>query len=1020
MGVWDFLGGVKRQIDVFDNNATFKNKHGAGSASVATQAKNMGVSAAKSAVAAPWFFLKEDIINPAKEIAAQVTGNEEAQQNVNKSRFGGTESPKEALQQIAGNTALLGFDFLAPGASSITKTGAKGVATKVAVRAGGGAGGSVASTVASGDPLTKENLLKSAAYGGAAGTIFGTAGEGARSLTGGKVVLGAVEKKTKPGNAIEIPVGQSSVLRVGQEEMERLTKATSPKEVSAVFGDALPRDIVDTIAPAIARTQDPNIISNIIGREASVLDTPLSNIQAAGSRPNATIQTEIEQAHNIGDTARVAALIDRLPTEDQPAMRSAMGITQAAPTSPDAFQQISDALNGRSAAAGQAHTKGIKRVTAESAQALSEQRGKRFSASARAATTAEGSQGYFNELKQLKGKYDRPQLGGMIDDLGPDQAESLFAEARKQVLAIPDSTYEAIKLHPQAARLNTQTALRKVIFGEGSGVPTPSEIKLLEMVSPQLADDVKATIPKDRALFDFAAKVAGVPRALKSSLDFSMGGRQGLLVAARNPIEWAKANIESVKYFKNPSYFKQSMKSIADTPEYSLADKYNLALSAVKGMDEEAFASADLATGKLAKKIGVGHAVEASERAYNGGLTKLRYDIWKKTLDSYGGAAEAEQLLGKQGLTDMAEVINTLTGRGGKKGGLVEQHMKSLSTTLFSPRLWASRLNTLNPYYYSRLSPAARKVALQNAAAFAAVASVALGAAKTLGADVETDARSSDFLKVKFGDTRYDILGGLQQNLVFAWRELTGEKKNSMTGEVSKFAPGVTDVFNPDGAEVDTGIGSTNRLAIAGDIVENKLNPALSSAAKIFRGKDKAGNKLNIAAEIGQLFVPISIQGAYHGFQREGVKGVAKNTPDIVGLSTQTYGTSDIRLSEKQQAYVDQLKNRGASKERLDATRVFYQTLKQAPDRQKASGEINKALAKGDPKKARQIAQDYNQRYAATFKEWSQQYKQYVSDKTLAKEYSKGKIKLTSSSIRTRSKNIKSNPLFNATYGGTP
>jgi hypothetical protein len=43
------------------------------------------------------------------------------------------------------------------------------------------------------------------------------------------------------------------------------------------------------------------------------------------------------------------------------------------------------------------------------------------------------------------------------------------------------------------------------------------------------------------------------------------------------------------------------------------------------------------------------------------------------------------------------EVINTLSGRGGKAGGLVEQHMKTLSTTLFAPRLWAAKLNTSKP-----------------------------------------------------------------------------------------------------------------------------------------------------------------------------------------------------------------------------------------------------------------------------------------------------------------------------------
>jgi hypothetical protein len=49
-------------------------------------------------------------------------------------------------------------------------------------------------------------------------------------------------------------------------------------------------------------------------------------------------------------------------------------------------------------------------------------------------------------------------------------------------------------LHPQAARLNTQTAIRKVIFGENGGVPTASELKLIKVASPSLAKDIESKI----------------------------------------------------------------------------------------------------------------------------------------------------------------------------------------------------------------------------------------------------------------------------------------------------------------------------------------------------------------------------------------------------------------------------------------------------------------------------------------------------------------------------------------------
>lgn len=49
--------------------------------------------------------------------------------------------------------------------------------------------------------------------------------------------------------------------------------------------------------------------------------------ELGGVRPNNEIQTAIERAHNAGDNAAVAKLITQLPKADQPAMRSALGIS---------------------------------------------------------------------------------------------------------------------------------------------------------------------------------------------------------------------------------------------------------------------------------------------------------------------------------------------------------------------------------------------------------------------------------------------------------------------------------------------------------------------------------------------------------------------------------------------------------------------------------------------------------------------------------------------------------------------
>lgn len=754
-----------------------------------------------------------------------------------------------------------------------------------------------------------------------------------------------------------------------KQGLEKLAKATTEQEVRRIM-KGTPQDIIDKTAGAIARTRDPQVIDRMIQR------------------------------------ASPASVAENIPTA------SVAGVTPRA--APDPFNDITDAINGR---------QGLAAVSAKNKTALSQERGQRFGASQAAGQTAQGSQGYFKELSQLKGEYAKTKVGGLIEKLGPDQAENLFSQARQRVQAIPDDVFDKAGYFPQSARLNTQTALRKVIFGEGGGVPTESELKLIRLVSPRMADDIASKIPESRQFFDYVAKLAGLPRALQASLDLSMGGRQGLLVAARHPVLWGRANKESVKYLAKPQYFEQQMSAIRKTPEYSLGEKYGLATPAANKGAEEAYASADYATGKVAKKFLIGHGIEASQRAYDGGLTKLRSDLWGQSLKAYGGVEGAEKTLGAKGMQDLAEAINTLTGRGGKRGGWTEQHLKTLSTTLFAPRLWLARLNTLNPQYYARLSPAARKVALENAAAFAGVASIVLGAAAALGAEIETDARSSDFLKIKIGDTRYDPFGGLQQNMVFAWRQITGEKKSSQTGDVAKFGRNPAEVLSGKSKEeagVDDGFGTKTRLGVASDIAANKLAPVPAFATRALEGKDRGGQDLDytnwnlLENEIGKLFIPINIQGAYETSKSTGsvAEGAAKNIPNIFGVGTQTYGIQDINLSDKQKATVKLLEQQGAPEDKIAATKFFYQSLKSAPKRTSASKKVNDALAAGDTEGAIEIAKEYNQKYASSFKKWAEKYGKYTNDEGLLKEYTAGKIQMTPSAIKRRLESIKDNPLY--------
>jgi hypothetical protein len=439
-------------------------------------------------------------------------------------------------------------------------------------------------------------------------------------------------------------------------------------------------------------------------------------------------------------------------------------------------------------------------------------------------------------------------------------------------------------------KLNTQNAIRK-IWGANTDKPTPSDITYIrKYFGNELADSVEQAVEESPKTWkDKLASIAGTPRALMATGDLSYGLRQGAPLGARFPKQWANAEKESAKYAVNKDYFNREMETIRNDDSYELiADKMHVQLPAADKGVEEAFAGAD-----LAEKIpGAKHVVQGADRAYSGMATRLRFDAAKQAVDAAGGPDAYLKVMqdtfgdkADDAMKAYGEVINTLSGRGGKAGGLVEQHMKTLSTTLFAPRLWAAKLNTLNPYWYARLAksnPTAAKLAVRANATFLAMAGGVLSAAAAAGAEVEWDPRSADFAKIKVGNTRYDILGGLQQNIRLGAQLATGEKINSSTGELQTLGDG---------------FGKPTRKDILYQAFESKENPLLAYAGKLLEGKDAGGNPVNPVTEGAKLLIPLNAQGVYetakdlgNGDAKSIAKSTAMNIPGVFGVGVQTYG----------------------------------------------------------------------------------------------------------------------------------
>lgn len=379
---------------------------------------------------------------------------------------------------------------------------------------------------------------------------------------------------------------------------------------------------------------------------------------------------------------------------------------------------------------------------------------------------------------------------------------------------------------------------------------------------------------------DISVNALALPRSIMSSFDLSAPFRQAIFLIGDKHM-WK--NIPSMfKMFGDDAAFELSMNEIKTRPTYKLMERANLGISG-RGkalLDrEEAFIS------NWAEKIPVlGRGIKASERAYIGFLNKVRADVFDDLVRRYD-AADIDVAQHPDIGRSIARYVNAATGRGDL--GSFSQSAQTLSNVLFSPRLLASRINLLNPVFYAKLDPIVRRKAIKDLVTFGAIATTVLKLAEMAGADVEKDPRSTDFAKVKVGDTRYDILGGFGQYLVLGSRVYTNSKIKA-NGELVDFSEG--------------GYGKDDWLDVTQDFFVNKLSPVASFVNDWRRGRNAIGEPFDqkdtflglgmgpeMPKSITSRFIPLFIQDAAEMVQAEGAKGIPMVMPGLFGVGISNY-----------------------------------------------------------------------------------------------------------------------------------
>jgi len=202
------------------------------------------------------------------------------------------------------------------------------------------------------------------------------------------------------------------------------------------------------------------------------------------------------------------------------------------------------------------------------------------------------------------------------------------------------------------------------------------------------------------------------------------------------------------------------------------------------------------------------------------------------------------------------------------------------------------------PRFWTTLPREARIDYARGWVSLLAVGGTIMGLAKLGGADVEDDPRSSDFGKIKSGNTRWDIWGGAQPYIRVVAQMVTGERKSTKSGKIYELNG--DDIFGE------------NRAGVGLDFFRNKLAPVPGAAVDMLSGRTSSGDKImyewtsdgykeiSIKRYILERLLPMTATGTAEAMKDQGTKAfLTVGVPSTFGVGTQTFGNDKKKKIKK-------------------------------------------------------------------------------------------------------------------------
>jgi hypothetical protein len=525
------------------------------------------------------------------------------------------------------------------------------------------------------------------------------------------------------------------------------------------------------------------------------------------------------------------------------------------------------------------------------------------------------------------------RLGVGVSDVEAKNIMDLSRKATQlETNKLPDGTFKS-----DADRLNYGRAVVDLSEYVNGLKVKAKEIKLQDIKSNPVGTVAKV-----------AEKISGNLKSMKASLDVSYLGNQGRTALITHPGIWFKNTLQSFRniyrQFGGANIKREVTADIVSRPN-SVNGIYKKAGLAVGNL-EEAFPET------LVEKIPVaGKPFKVSDDAFTTFLQKTRADVFDKYLEM--AQKSGVDITDVKQLKAIGKLANAQTGRGYL--GKIEPIGNTINSVFFSPRKLAANIQLLaQPFTGAGGSNFVRKQAAISLLKNISLTAGVLGLSQMVSPDsVEWDPRSSDFGKIRIGNTRFDITGGMSSLITLMSRLATKESKSSNTGIVSK----IDDKTNP-------------YASTSGDLVmnffSNKLSPAASIIKQLYTGKDFNGNPITPTGIGKDMFLPLGIQS-----YSEMVKD--PNHPnlllgmiaDAVGFPSNTYmpkGDSGGASWEKSTAQdISQFKKKLGDAEFKKASQRFDEaynsyivTIRKNPEFKKLTDDEKKKLLSAQSKQLKQ------------------------------------------------------------------